>query len=579
MQYGLVDILKLLGSLGLFLFGMKLMSESLQRVAGDRMRSILAAMTSNKYRAIFTGLFITTIVQSSSATTVMLVSFVNAGLITFGESIGVIMGANIGTTVTAWLISILGFKVNISALVLPLIGLSIPLLFSKNNRRSSLGSVIIGFAIIFIGLDFLKSSAPDIRSNPEMLKFFIEYSNFGYVSVLIFLFIGTVLTMVIQSSSAVMALTLVMCFNGWISFEMAAAMVLGENIGTTITANLAALVANTSAKRTAMAHLMFNVFGVLMILMFYYPFLHLVAAITLIVGLMSPFMLEGQTAQQTAEAMPVALAIFHTTFNILNTSIQIWFIPMIVRIVTFLIKQKDDEEDFRLQFINIGLLSTSELSIVQARKEINNFAGHITKMFKHTRELIFTESDKRYYKLQGKIEKCEDIADETEVEIASYLTKITPGAVSISGTEDINEMLILISYLENMGDSCNDIARTMKRKKELDVTFTLDIKKNLKLLLDLIEAMMIEMLKGFNETKDETNNTEIEAINTRLKKLGLKLQTEHYKNLRKGEYKIKPGVIYSDIYKEIFKLRQHIYHISCKSISTEIEEKMEFVSN
>jgi phosphate:Na+ symporter len=579
MQYGVVDLLKLLGSLGFFLFGMKLMSESLQKVAGDRMRGILAAMTSNKYKGVLTGLLITTIVQSSSATTVMLVSFVNAGLLTLVESIGVIMGANIGTTVTAWLISILGFKVQISALVLPLIGLSLPLLFSKNSRKSSWGSVIVGFAIIFIGIDFLKASSPDIHNNPEMLQFITAYSDFGYGSVLIFLMIGTVLTMIIQSSSAVMALTLVMCFNGWISFEMAAAMVLGENIGTTITANLAALIANTSAKRTAMAHLVFNTFGVLLILVVYYPFLHLVEAITLKTGLMSPFIIEGQTTQQSAEAIPVALSIFHTVFNVLNTSIQIWFIPTIARIVTFLIKQKEDEEDYRLQFITTGLLSTSELSILQAQKEINNFAGHINKMFKHTKELIFTDSEKRFYKLQEKIVKCEDFADLTEIEITAYLTKIAPGTISFSSTEDINEMLRQVSYLESIGDACNDIARTMTRKKDLDVKFTSEIKKNMQLLINLVDTMMIEMLKGFDESNTKISAIDIEALNLKLKNLGLKLQTEHYKNLRKGEYKIKPGVIYSDLYKEILKLKRQIYYISGKPATREIAEKIEFVNN
>ncbi|NQU88275.1 MAG: Na/Pi cotransporter family protein [Mariniphaga sp.] len=579
MQYGLIDLLKLLGSLGLFLFGMKLMSESLQRVAGNRMRSILAALTANKYRGVFTGLLITTIVQSSSATTVMLVSFVNAGLLTFGESIGVIMGANIGTTVTAWLISILGFKVNISVLVLPLIGLSLPMLFSKNSRRSSWGSVVVGFAIIFIGLDFLKSSAPDINSNPEMLEFFTQYSNFGFGSVLIFLLIGTGLTMIIQSSSAVIALTLVMCFNCWISFDMAAAMVLGENIGTTITANLAALVANTSAKRTAMAHLLFNAVGVMLVLMFYYPFLHLVESITLKTGLMSPFELNGQTAQQTAEAMPVALSIFHTTFNVMNTSVQIWFVPLIEKTVVLLIKKKDEEEDFRLQFINIGLLSTSELSIVQARKEISNFAGHILKMYQRTRELVFTSSDKKHYKLMEKVEKYEEISDTMEVEIASYLTKITAGMVSISGTEDVNEMLILVSDLESIGDSCNAIAQIIKRKKELDILFTPEVEKNLEMLFSLIDTIMMEMMVRFDESSEESNITEIETISNKLLKVGLKLQTEHYKNLRKGVYKIKPGVIYSDLYNEVLKLRRHIYHISGKTISLDAEEKFDLLSN
>jgi phosphate:Na+ symporter len=382
--------------------------------------------------------------------------------------------------------------------------------------------------------------------------------------------------MLIQSSSAVMALTLVMCFNGWISFDMAAAMVLGENIGTTITVNLAALVANTSAKRTAMAHLVFNVFGVVLVLLFYYPFLHLVETMTLKAGFMSPFELDGQTAKQTAEAMPIALSIFHTTFNVINTSIQIWFIPLIEKFVIFIIKKKDEEEDFKLQFINIGLLSTNELSIVQARKEITNFAGHISKMYQRAQELVFTSSDKRYYKLLEKIERYEDVADTTEVEIASYLTKITAGMVSVSGTEDINEMLILISNLESIGDSCNTIAQTIKRKKELEVAFTQEIEKNLENLFELVGILMSEMMLSFDESVNQANLAKLDDTNNQLKKLGLKLQTEHYKNLRKGVYKIKTGVIYSDLYNEIFKLRRLIFHISGKTVLQETEEKIEF---
>lgn len=267
MKFGIVELLTLIGSLGLFLFGMKLMSEALQKVAGDRMRSILSSMTSNRVKGLLTGVLITAIIQSSSATTVMVVSFVNAGLLSLIEAIGVIMGANIGTTVTAWLISILGFKVKMSAIALPLIGVSFPLLFSKNNRKKSWGELIVGFSILFMGLEYLKNSVPNIKDNPEILEFLSHYTNMGFFSDLIFLAIGTILTIIIQSSSATMTLTLVMCFNGWIDFELAAAMVLGENIGTTITANLAALVANISAKRAALAHLIFNSFGVIWILL------------------------------------------------------------------------------------------------------------------------------------------------------------------------------------------------------------------------------------------------------------------------------------------------------------------------
>ncbi len=574
MFFGVFNLLKLLGSLGLFLFGMKLMSESLQRVAGDRMRTILAAMTSNKFRGVLTGFLITAIIQSSSATTVMLVSFVNAGLITLAESIGVIMGTNIGTTVTAWLISILGFKIEISHLVLPLIGLSLPLLFSKDNRKSNWGSVIIGFAIIFIGLNFLQASTPNINNNPGMLEFFTRYSNYGVLSILIFLFAGVGLTMIIQSSSAVIALTLVMCFNGWISFEMAAAMVLGQNIGTTITANLAALVANTSAKRTAMAHFLFNMVGVILILAVFHPFLHLVDLVILKAGFISPFPQIGQTAKQTAEAMPIALSIFHTIFNLLNTLLLIWFVPAIVKTVTFLVKQRDTEEDFKLQFINTGLLSTAELSIIQAKKEINIYARRIMKMFLYTKEFLFITSNKKYLKLLEKIKKCEEISDSLEIEIASYLTKITSEAVSTSGTENINAMLSVITNLESIGDSCNAIANTIVRKTDAKISFTSDLEKNLESLMSIAEKMLAEMMEDFDNDGGKTNSSEIESLIEKLKKISSKLQTEHFKNLRKGAYKIKTGIIYSDICAELLKLCEYIHSIS-QIISPQIEEKAE----
>ena len=362
MQYSVLDFLKLVGSLGVFLFGMKLMSESLQAVAGERMRSILASMTSRRFFGVLTGILITGIIQSSSATTVMVVSFVNAGLLSLVESVGVIMGANIGTTFTAWLISILGFKINISALSLPLIGLGFPLVFSKNSRRQAWGNVIVGFALIFLGLEFIKSSVPNIEDNPEIFAFLSEYTGKGLVSTLLFLGIGTLLTVVIQSSSATMALTLVMCNNGWISFEMAAAMVLGENIGTTITANIASSVANTSARQAARVHFMFNILGVIWIISVFGWFLAGIDRIMLFTGGNSPF--------NNPSSIPIALSIFHSAFNIINVSILFWFAPVLARISHYLVRDHEEEEEFHLKYINIGTLSTAELGLLQAEKEI-----------------------------------------------------------------------------------------------------------------------------------------------------------------------------------------------------------------
>ncbi|HRW63317.1 MAG TPA: Na/Pi symporter, partial [Bacteroidales bacterium] len=362
MEYSFLDFLTLVGSLGLFLYGMKLMSEALQKIAGDNMRNILAKMTSNPVKGVFTGLLITVVIQSSSATTVMMVSFVNAGLLSLTESIGVIMGANIGTTVTAWLISILGFKVDISIISLPLIGIGFPLLFSRTGKKKSWGEFIIGFAMLFLGLDFLKNSVPDIKSHPDILEFLRDYTSSGFGSHLLFLTIGTVLTIIIQSSSATMALTLVMCNNGWISFDIAAAMVLGENIGTAVTANIAAAVANVSAKRAARAHLIFNIMGVIWVSLIFNFFLSSINWFILKIGGVSPY--------DSPLAIPIALSIFHSSFNIANTLIFIWFTKFIIAIVTKLVPQREEAEEFRLKYINTGLLSTAELSIHQAKKEI-----------------------------------------------------------------------------------------------------------------------------------------------------------------------------------------------------------------
>jgi phosphate:Na+ symporter len=374
MDYRLIDLLSLIGSLGLFLFGMKIMSEALQKSAGNKLRQILASMTSNRFKGVLTGFLITAAIQSSSATTVMIVSFVNAGLLSLIESIGVIMGANIGTTVTAWMISILGFNMKISILSLPLIGVGFPLLFFKNGKARYWGEFVIGFAFIFLGLEFLKTNVPDIQSNPHILSFLQDYTNMGLASILLFILIGTILTVIIQSSSATMALTLVMCNNGWIPFEAAAAMVLGENIGTTITANVAAIVGNVSSKRAARAHFIFNFIGVIWIVSVMPFFLKGIAGIMESSGLASPF---GNTA-----SIPVALSLFHSSFNIINTVILIGLAKIIEKIVVWMVPlREEDDEISRLKYISFGLLTTSEMSILQAKNEINLYARRISKMF------------------------------------------------------------------------------------------------------------------------------------------------------------------------------------------------------
>lgn len=538
------------------------MSESLQKVAGDRMRGILSAMTSNKYKGILTGVLITAVIQSSSATTVMLVSFVNAGLVSLVESIGVIMGANIGTTVTAWMISILGFKVEISQLVLPLMGVALPLIFSSNRRRSNWGGVIIGFALIFIGLDFLKDATPDIDSNPALLSFLQKFSNLGYWSILIYLVLGALITMVLQSSSAVMALTLVMCFNGWISYEMAAAFVLGQNIGTTITANLAALIANTSAKRVARAHLLFNVIGVVVVLIFFKPFLSFVDWITIKTGSISPYSVDGYSSQQISAAIPVALSIFHTTFNVLNTLLLIGFVPLIIRAVIWMVPQKEEDEEFRLQYISTGILSTNELSILQARKETQQYAKRIKKMFDLVKNIVSGAEPKKIGKLYNKIIKYEEISDRMEVEITSYLTKISEESLSNAGTEEINEILFVISHIESIGDSCLNIAKTIESQNDQKVELTADMIKNIGSLTELCSAQLDLIVGNLEQERKVKSNNVNRSIKQKLNKLLVKLQAEHFKNLKKGTYKCKDGIVYSDIYSELGNIGKYAFEIN-----------------
>lgn len=555
MQYTFIDFLALLGSLGFFLFGMKSMSEALQKVAGDKLRSILAAMTSSRIKGVFTGFMITALVQSSTATTIMLVSFVNAGLVSLIQSIGVVMGANIGTTVTAWLISLLGFKFSISYISLPIIGISFLFLFSRHKMRKSIAELMIGFAMIFLGLEFLKESLPGIEEHPEILRFLSSYTNMGIWSVLLFLGIGTILTFIIQSSSATMALTLVMCNNGWISFEMAAAMVLGENIGTTITANIAAAIANASAKRTARAHLIFNLVGVIWVLLVFNFFLREIDHIMVRAGLLSPF--------ESAHGIPVALSVFHTVFNVLNAAFLIGFAPVIARIVTSLVPLKtDDEEEFRLKYINTGILSTAELSLFQAKKEISLYARRTKKMTLYARSLFNSrkESDIEYY--FNKVEKYEEISDRMEVEIATYLTKVSGGHLSPQGSQRLQTMLKLIDNIESIGDSCQNVARAIYRKKQKKILFTPALRENVNKMFDLVEKAEDIMIDNLDEDYYNVTVDSAIEIEYRINKFRNKLKKEHIKKLKEKDYKYDAGIVYNDIISHCERMGDHIVNVT-----------------
>jgi phosphate:Na+ symporter len=556
MSYSVLDFLTLIGSLVLFLFGMKLMSESLQKVAGNNLRKILAAMTSNRVFGVLTGIITTIAVQSSSATTVMIVSFVNAGLLSLIEAIGVIMGANVGTTVTAWLISLVGFKVNISALSLPLIGLSFPLIFSKKGSRKAWGEVLMGFALLFIGLDLLKNSVPDINSNPAILEFLQSYTNYGFASYLIFLLIGTILTVVLQSSSASTALTLVMCYNGWIPFDMAAAMILGENVGTTITANLAAIVANTSAKRAAFAHLVFNLIGVTWILLVFSPVLRVIADMTEKIDGASPFV--------NAASIPIALSIFHTSFNVANVLLQVWFVKTIAKFVTRIIKKKgEDEEEFSLKYLYTGLLNTSELSIIQARKEIIEYGVLSQKMFEYAKRMYRETDEKKFKKLLDKMEKSEIKMDELEIEIANYLTQISEGDLSIIGSRKIRTLLKITDNIESLADTSYNISRVLNRKRKRKIWFTPEQREDIQNMFNLIDKSFKIVIVALNDLQHDTVNLDdILEIERQINEFRDYLRKQNAKNIADKKYSYQSSVVYVDLFTLCEVMGDHLINIA-----------------
>lgn len=554
MDYGLFDFLKLIGSLGVFLFGMKLMSEALQKVAGARMRHILSAMTSNRVKGVMTGILITAIIQSSSATTVMVVSFVNAGLLSLIESIGVIMGANVGTTVTAWLISILGFKVSMAEISLPMIGLCLPLLFSNKRSRKSWGELIVGFGLLFIGLEFLKNSMPNLKDNPEIFTFLQEYTDLGYASYIIFMLIGTVLTILIQSSSATMALTLVMCANGWISFEIAASMVLGENIGTTVTANLAAMVANTTAKRAAFAHFVFNVFGVIWVLSIFPLFLNWVEKLSMLMGIGDP------TTDITA--VPMALSLFHTIFNIINVLILIWFTKLIAKFVSKLIPMKETGEDaFTLKHIKIGLLSTPDASLFQAKEEITLYGKNTRDMFHKVTECLDLPA-KDYEKPFENLVKMEDESDNVEVEIANYLTKVSESKLSTENSQRIRAMFKIVTEIESIADSSLNVAKAIYRRNDQGVTFPEEITTKLKHMFVLVEDTLNVMCTNLAMEYKEVNAKKVYELEKTINDYRTILKQEHLLAIEEKRYDYPTGILYNDLFSECEKIGDYAINVT-----------------
>ena len=555
MEYSIYDLLKLFGSLALFLYGMKIMSEGLQKLAGDKMRRILTAMTTNRVTGVLTGMLITALIQSSSATTVMVVSFVNAGLLTLAQSIGVIMGANIGTTVAAWIISALGLKVDIAAFALPLLTVGVVMLFMQKSKYKSMGEFIMGFCFLFMGLSYLKANAPDLQNNPEMLAFVQDYANMGFMSILLFVLIGTVLTMIVQASAATMAITLIMCANGWISFELGAALVLGENIGTTITANLAAITGNTQSRRAALAHLVFNVFGVIWVLCLFTPFTN---AVTWIV---ENWM--GITDNGDGSFVSFQLSAFHTCFNVCNVLLLIWLVKFIEKTVCKILPTKESDEDTRLRFITGGLLSTAELSILEAQKEISLYAQRTHKMFGFVQELLNTKKGDEFNKLFSRIEKYESISDNMEVEIAHYLNQVSEGRLSAESKAQIQNMLREVTEIESVGDSCYNLARTLSRKRQnLQEDFTEKQYEHIQNMMNLADEAMEQMVKVVDKSSpqhidvNKSYNIENEINNYRNQ-----LKNQNIIDVNNKMYDYQIGVYYMDIIAECEKLGDYIVNV------------------
>ena len=567
---GILQIFTLLGALGMFLYGMNLMSSGLQKAAGDRLRGLLSAMTSNPFKGVLTGLGITSVIQSSSATTVMVVSFVNAGLLTLAQAIGVIMGANIGTTVTAWLVSWLGFKADISILAVPLMLLGFLFSNSKKNQRQNIGELIVGFCLLFLGLSFMKNSVPDLNETPQVLEFVRSWAGHGFGSVLIFLVFGTVLTLVLQSSSATMAITLIMLSMGFIPFEMACAMVLGENIGTTITANIAAAVGNTQAKRAAMSHTIFNVFGVIWALILFKPFLSLVGKIIEVVfGLPNPaaegFAVTGQDTP-TATAALYGLSMLHTLFNTINTFILVWLIKYIEKAVVWIIKAPKNQENeaFRLKYISAGPLATPELATEQAFDEIIHFAQISRNGLAYAREAIRTADSAKFDELRDKLVKYEEISDRIEYEIAAFLNAVSAGDISEETSLRIKAMYKIIGELESLGDSGESISRILSRKNIHKKSFDQDTVKKLDDMVDAVEKAYDAMIANLNAAHKGQLEGISNAYNAedRLNNLRNYLRDAEIEEIESNRKNYQTSVYYMDVVSELEKMGDFIINIS-----------------
>ena len=564
----LIIFFKIAGSLALLIYGMKIMSEALQKMAGPQLRHVLGAMTTNRFTGMLTGTFITSAVQSSTATTVMTVSFVNAGLLTLAQAISVIMGANIGTTLTAWIMS-LGYSLDLTNFVFPAFLVGIVLIYSRKHRYK--GDFLFGIAFLFFSLVLLSDTGKsmNLQDNRTVIDFFGSFDVNSYTTILIFLLIGTIITLIVQSSAAVMAITILLCSTGVLPVYLGIALVMGENIGTTGTANLVALGSNTQARRTAMAHLVFNVFGVIWVLCLFYPFVHTICHI---VG----YDPDGPrlSVHELSVKLPIILATFHTFFNVLNTGILIWFIPQIEKVVCWIVKsgKKEEDEEFRLRFIQAGIMKTPELSVLEAQKEICSFAERIQRMFGMVRELLNTKEDSKFVKLFTRIEKYESISDNMELEIAKYLSAVSDAHLSDDTKGKIRDMMREISELESIGDSCYNLARTISRQNNSKEDFTEQQYEHIHQMFELTDDSLSQMNVVINGRKENVDINHSFNIENEINNYRKQLRNQNINDIDNHLYTYTSGTMYMDIINECEKLGDYVVNVVEARMGTKLHE-------
>lgn len=556
MEFGFWDIFQIIGALCFFIFGMKMMSDGIQRAAGSELRNILRAMTKNRYLGVLTGFFITALVQSSSATTVMTVSFVNAGLLTLVESAGVMMGANVGTTITGWLVSVLGFKIQLDHYSIPLFAIGVPMLFSSRNKIKYWGEFIVGFAILFLGLSYLKEAVPDLTDNTEALDFLKGFTKWGIFSRLFFVFVGTLITIIVQSSSAAMTITLIMCTQGWLPFEVAAAMILGENIGTTITAELAAVVGNTNAKRSARIHSTFNIIGVtwmVIILPFFLPLL--AQFLQVVLGISDPF-------TNTAD-MPIGLSAFHTAFNTLNVLLMLVFVPWLVKMAIRTVPEKlDEDDDTGLKLIaNTNL--TPELATIELQKETTHYGEVVSRMSGFLHTILNSTDDKEIRKAIKKIKKYEMISDNMEIEITEYISKLSDREITHKTSIRLRSILNIANDLERIADIYFQISKTLERKIDEKIYFLPEQRKNLNAMIKLVDDAFGAMIANLSSPSyDKITKTKAMEIENKINVLRNELRDQNISHLGDQLYPVESAMIYNNLFSSLERIGDHIINVS-----------------